>query len=126
MPNVIGSAPRSASWAAKRRTLTLAERLQACRLAAGFSQAQLAEASGVPVETTRGLEMKGGRVPSLVTALKLASVFGMTAEALLDCGPGAALPAAISVRRPPGAQKAGANGEAESPAKPKKARGKRK
>jgi transcriptional regulator with XRE-family HTH domain len=64
---------------------TFGEKLKDFRVAAGWSQPQLAEKSGVPVGTIRDYE-QGRRAPLLDTAAKLALVLKQPLEAFLqDC-----------------------------------------
>jgi transcriptional regulator with XRE-family HTH domain len=70
----------------RNETETLGQRLQRLRLAAGMTQAQLAEAAGVPVATLRGWEIDR-REPGLRPAVQLARALGVTAEVLADTVP---------------------------------------
>lgn len=56
--------------------VTFASRLKAARAAAGLSQPQLADRSGVPVTTIRQLERGGRAEPKLYTAARLAVALG--------------------------------------------------
>jgi transcriptional regulator with XRE-family HTH domain len=60
---------------------TFAERLKAARLKAGYSQNELARASGVPVGTIRDYEQKR-RDPGLSTIVKLMAALGASLDEL--------------------------------------------
>jgi transcriptional regulator with XRE-family HTH domain len=63
---------------------TLGQRLQRLRLAAGLTQEQLAEGSGVPVWSLRNWE-HDHRLPGLAPVYKLAKALGITMEELAVC-----------------------------------------
>jgi transcriptional regulator with XRE-family HTH domain len=65
---------------------TLGQRLQRLRVAAGLTQAQVAEAAGVLVNTLRSWEIDR-REPGLRPACRLARVLGVTAEYLAESVP---------------------------------------
>jgi transcriptional regulator with XRE-family HTH domain len=75
---------------AKRRAETMGERLQRLRLAAGFSQSQLAGKSGVPIGTLRNWE-QDRREPLLGTAARVAQALAVSLDVL----------AGLSVEAPP-------------------------
>jgi len=60
---------------------TLGEKLQRLRLAAGYSQSQMAKASKVPVGTLRNWE-QDRRVPGFDVACRLAKVLGVSLDVL--------------------------------------------
>jgi transcriptional regulator with XRE-family HTH domain len=64
---------------------TIGQRLKRLRHAAGISQEKLAEASGVPVGTIRGIEYDR-REPLLTTAAKLARALGASVDTLVENG----------------------------------------
>ena len=68
------------------RNETLGQRLQRLRLAAGLTQAALAEAAGVPLSTLRGWEIDR-REPGLRAAVRLARALGVGVEELADTVP---------------------------------------
>jgi transcriptional regulator with XRE-family HTH domain len=70
---------------------TFGDRLKALRASAGWSQAELAEHSGVPIGTIRDYE-QNRRDPLLLTAAKLASALKQPLEAFLDVIPSSAEP----------------------------------
>ncbi|MCI0465142.1 MAG: helix-turn-helix domain-containing protein [Gemmataceae bacterium] len=63
---------------------TLGQRLQRLRLAAGLTQEQLAEKSGVPVWSLRNWE-HDHRLPGLVPVYRLAKALGILMEELAVC-----------------------------------------
>jgi transcriptional regulator with XRE-family HTH domain len=78
---------------------TFGERLKAHREAAGLSQPQLAERSGVPVGTIRDYE-QGRREPLLGAAAKLARALKKQLEDFLDdAGQAEAVPAKKTRKR---------------------------
>jgi transcriptional regulator with XRE-family HTH domain len=64
--------------------MNFGEMLKALREAAGLTQTQLAESSGVPVGTIRDYEQVK-RDPLLSTAIKLARGLGVSMEKFSDC-----------------------------------------
>src|SRR5262245_58351169 len=65
---------------------TLGQRLQRLRSAAALTQAQLAQAAGVPVSSLQNWEIDR-REPGLRAACRLARTLGVTAEHLADSVP---------------------------------------
>jgi len=82
--------------------MTFGQRLRELREAAGLTQAQLAEKSGVPVGTIRDYEQVK-RAPLLTTAIVLAKSLGESLEVFEDCVEGGrAAPMGAAKRgRPP-------------------------
>jgi transcriptional regulator with XRE-family HTH domain len=68
--------------------VTFGEKLKELRVAAGQTQAGLAESSGVPLGTIREYE-QGKRDPLLSTAQKLARSLGHGLDVFNDVAPGA-------------------------------------
>lgn len=66
------------------RSVSLADRLRELREQAGKTQAQLAEAAGVPIGSLRGYE-QGQREPQWRVLFNLAAALGVTCEAFADC-----------------------------------------
>lgn len=64
--------------------MTFAEKLRELRDAAGFSEAKLAEASGVSFSSIHEYGL-GRRSPSLAAAVKIARALETTCEAFADC-----------------------------------------
>jgi transcriptional regulator with XRE-family HTH domain len=64
--------------------MTFAEKLRQLRDAAGLTQEQLAERSGINLWTVRGYE-QGRREPSWKGILSLARALGVAAEVFADC-----------------------------------------
>jgi transcriptional regulator with XRE-family HTH domain len=60
------------------------EKLQELRRAAGLTQIQLAEASGLPLGSLRGYE-QGQREPPWTVVFKLATALAVSVEAFADC-----------------------------------------
>jgi transcriptional regulator with XRE-family HTH domain len=69
----------------KTKGETMGERLQRLRLAANFSQSQLARASGVPIGTIKNWE-QDRRVPRMDTAAAVATALGVSLDALAGLG----------------------------------------
>jgi transcriptional regulator with XRE-family HTH domain len=65
---------------------TLGQRLQRLRAAAGLTQAQVAEAAGVPVSSLQNWEIDR-REPGFRAAVRLAKGLGVTAEDLAETAP---------------------------------------
>jgi transcriptional regulator with XRE-family HTH domain len=65
---------------------TIGQKLHRLRLAAGFTQMQLAEAAGVPLSTLQGWEIDR-REPGLRAAARLAKALGVSIEELADTVP---------------------------------------
>jgi DNA-binding XRE family transcriptional regulator len=65
----------------KKRGETMGQRLRRLRQEAGFTQAQLAAAAGVPIGTLRNWE-QGLRTPRLDTAAKVALALAVSIDAL--------------------------------------------
>jgi transcriptional regulator with XRE-family HTH domain len=63
---------------------TFGDALQAERQKRNLTQAQLADASGVPVGTLRDYE-QGKRTPSFPNVIKLAAALGVSCEAFAGC-----------------------------------------
>lgn len=66
---------------------TFGRKLQELRQAAGLSQAQLAERSGVPVQTVRGYE-QDFRAPTWRPFLELCTALGADPMAFRGCAEG--------------------------------------
>jgi transcriptional regulator with XRE-family HTH domain len=64
--------------------MTFADKLKELRLDRGWTQEQLANRSGVPLWTVRGLE-QGKRTPSWDSVVRLARAFGETSGVFDDC-----------------------------------------
>jgi transcriptional regulator with XRE-family HTH domain len=64
----------------------MAERLKELREAAGLTQAQLAEAAGIPVGTLRGWEL-ARRTPMLDAAAKVAVALGVSLDVIAGINP---------------------------------------
>jgi transcriptional regulator with XRE-family HTH domain len=64
--------------------MRFADRLKELRVAAGLSQPQLAEASGLPVGSIRQYE-QGRREPYWQVVFKLADALGVSSEAFKVC-----------------------------------------
>ncbi len=65
---------------------TIGQKLHRLRLAAGLTQAQLADAAGVPLSTLQGWEIDR-REPGLRAAAQLAAALGITADELANTIP---------------------------------------
>ena len=95
--------------------MTFAERLRQLRDARGWSEAKLAEASGLPVATVHNYSL-GRRKPSFAAVVKLARALGVTCEAFADCEDIAdGEPDPVRPRKP--------SGEKPAPKRRKKAKG---
>jgi transcriptional regulator with XRE-family HTH domain len=66
--------------------VAMGERLQELRQAAGMSQTELADATGIPVGSLRNWE-RGRRKPTLDAAAKLATAIGCTLGQLAGTEP---------------------------------------
>jgi len=64
--------------------MSVAERLKQARHTAGFSQAQLARASGVPLRTITNLEQGIASKPRLPNAIKLAKALKLKPDDLTN------------------------------------------
>jgi transcriptional regulator with XRE-family HTH domain len=99
---------------------TFGQVLKVIRKSAALTQEQLAERSGLHVGAVFKIE-QGRREPAWSTVLLLCRALGVSCSAFEGAAVGSVEPPRLG--RP---KKAGANGEAASAARPKKARGKRK
>jgi transcriptional regulator with XRE-family HTH domain len=72
---------RTAGRPPKKPPTPLARRFRAARLAAGLTLDQAAEKAGVSYHSLQKIESRG-QVPLLVTGVRLARAYGVTAEAL--------------------------------------------
>lgn len=64
------------------RTVTLADRIKALRLAQGLTVYGLAKTARLPITTLRDWEQRG-RLPDVLTARRLATALGVTLDELV-------------------------------------------
>jgi transcriptional regulator with XRE-family HTH domain len=96
--------------------MTFADKLRELRERAGLTQAQLAEASGLPLGSLRNYE-QGQREPYWSVLFKLAKALGVSSEAFAECAPSSE--AAEETARPAVGAKRGRAGAGLPPAQEK-------
>jgi transcriptional regulator with XRE-family HTH domain len=103
--------------------MTFAEKLKSLRTAAGWTQAELADKSGIPLGSIRDYE-QGKRDPALSAAQKLARGLGVSLSAF-DV-PDEGSPSTSELRRPGRPRKPDAEAEAPAQGKAGGKKGRRK